>query len=78
MSSYADASRNRLRDDRKPWSVSGTRDQRFNQKLVSAWNQGNQDDADSAGEADDALIGAAAKPKKRARARLTETKVDGM
>lgn len=48
------------------------------QKLVSAWNQGSFDDADSEGEADDALIGASAEPKKRPRTRLTDSEVDAM
>ena len=48
------------------------------QKLVSAWNQGIRDDADAEGEADDALIGASAEPKKRPRTRLTDSEVDAM
>ena len=48
------------------------------QKLVSAWNQGTRDDADTEGEADDALIGASAEPKKRPRTRLTDEEVDAM
>lgn len=48
------------------------------QKLVSAWNQGSQRGGDAVGEADDALIGASAEPKKRPRTRLTGTEVDAM
>lgn len=48
------------------------------QKLVSAWSQGIHDDADYEGEADDALIGASAEPKKRPRTRLTDKEVDAM
>lgn len=48
------------------------------QKLVSAWNQGIRADADAEGEADDALIGASAEPKKRPRTRLTDSEVDAM
>lgn len=48
------------------------------QKLVSAWNQGPQRASDAVGEADDALIGVSAEPKKRPRTRLTGSEVDAM
>ena len=48
------------------------------QKLVSAWNQGNREDAEPAGEPDDPLIGASAEPSKRPRTRLTDSEVDAM
>ncbi|GGM35294.1 hypothetical protein GCM10010489_02690 [Microbacterium saperdae] len=48
------------------------------QKLVSAWNQGLRGDAESEDDADDALIGASAEPKKRPRTRLTDSEVHAM
>ena len=55
----------------------GNRRQRV-ERLVSAWNQGIRGDADSEGEADDALISASTEPKKRPRTQLTEKEVDAM
>ena len=46
--------------------------------LVSAWNQGIREDAESEDEADDPLIGASAEPKTRPRTRLTDEEVDAM
>ena len=46
--------------------------------LVSAWNQGIREDAESEDGADDPLIGASAEPKKRPRTRLTDEEVDAM
>ena len=48
------------------------------ERLVSAWNQGNREGAESEREPDDPLIGALAEPKKRPRTRLTDTEVDAM
>ena len=48
------------------------------ERLVSAWNQGIREDAESECEADDPLIGASAEPKKRPRTRLTDEEVDAM
>ena len=48
------------------------------ERLVSAWDQGTRGDAEPDGEADDPLIGVSAEPKKRPRARLTDTEVDAM
>ena len=48
------------------------------QKLFSAWNQGSCGDIDVSDQADDALIGASAEPKKRPRTRLTDEEVDAM
>ena len=48
------------------------------ERLVSAWNQGIREDAESEDGADDPLIGASAEPKKRPRTRLTDTEVDAM
>ena len=45
---------------------------------MSAWNPGSQRDGDTAGEADDALIDASAKPKKRPRTQLTDKEMDAM
>ena len=55
----------------------GNRRQRV-QRLVSAWNQGIREDAESECEADDPLIGASGEPKKRPRTRLTDEEVDAM
>ena len=48
------------------------------QELVSAWNQGICEDAESEDRADDPWIGASAEPRKRPRTRLTDTEVDAM
>lgn len=48
------------------------------ERLVSAWNQGIREDAESEVWADDPLIGASAEPKKRPRTRLTDSEVDAM
>ncbi len=48
------------------------------ERLVSAWNQGNREDADPAGEPDDPLMSASAEPSKRPRTRLTAEEVDAM
>ena len=48
------------------------------EKLVSAWNQGICEDAESEDGADDPLIGASAEPSKRPRTRLTDEEVDAM
>lgn len=48
------------------------------ERLVSAWNQGIREDAESEDGADDPLIGASAEPKKRPRTRLTDKEVDAM
>ncbi|MFZ2625075.1 MAG: hypothetical protein WAX29_07555, partial [Propionibacterium sp.] len=47
-------------------------------RLVSAWNQGIREGADSAGELDGRRIGVSAEPKKRPRTRLTDKEVDAM
>ena len=48
------------------------------ERLVSAWNQGIREDAETQNGADDPLIGASAEPKKRPRTRLTDEEVDAM
>lgn len=48
------------------------------ERLVSAWNQGIREDAESEDGADDPLIRVSAEPKKRPRTRLTDKKVDAM
>ena len=48
------------------------------ERLVSAWNQGIRENAESEDGADDPLIGASAEPKKRPRTRLTDEEVDAM
>lgn len=48
------------------------------ERLVSAWNQGNREDAEPVGEPDDPLIGASSEPSKRPRTRLTDSEVDAM
>ena len=48
------------------------------ERLVSAWNQGIRQDAETEGGADDPLIGASAEPSKRPRTRLTGKEVDAM
>ena len=48
------------------------------ERLVSAWNQGIREDAETQNGADDPLIGASAEPKKRPRTRLTDSEVDAM
>ena len=48
------------------------------QRLISAWNQGIQGEADAENGADDPLIGASAELKKRPRTRLTDKEVDAM
>lgn len=55
----------------------GNRRQRV-ERLASVWNHGLRGDANSEGEADDALIGAAAEPKIRPRTRLTDKEVDAI
>jgi len=40
------------------------------ERLVSAWNQGIREDAESENGADDPFIGASAEPSKRPRTRL--------
>lgn len=48
------------------------------ERVVSAWNQGIRENAESEDGADDPLIGASAEPKKRPRTRLTDKEVDAM
>lgn len=48
------------------------------ERLVSAWNQRSRDTSEAVSQADDALIGASAEPKKRPRTRLTAEEVDAM
>ena len=48
------------------------------ERLASAWNQGNREDAEPVGEPDDPLIGASSEPSKRPRTRLTDSEVDAM
>ena len=48
------------------------------ERLVSAWNQGIREDAETQNGADDPLIGASAEPKKRPRTRLKDKEVDAM
>ena len=48
------------------------------ERLVSAWDQGIREDAESEDGADDPLIGASAEPSKRPRTRLTDSEVDAM
>ena len=48
------------------------------ERLVSAWNQGIREDAESENGADDPFIGASAEPSKRPRTRLTDKEVDAM
>ena len=55
----------------------GNRRQRV-ERLVSAWNQGIREDAETQNGADDPLIGASAEPKKRPRTRLKDKEVDAM
>lgn len=46
--------------------------------LVSAWNQGIREDAESGNGVDDPLIGASVEPKKRPRTRFIDEEVDAM
>lgn len=55
----------------------GNRRQRV-ERLVSAWNQGTGEVAESAEGADDPLIGMSEEPSKRPRTRLTDNEVDAM
>ena len=48
------------------------------ERLVFAWDQGTSNDLKLAGEPDDPLVEASAKPKKRHRTRLTDEEVDAM
>ena len=48
------------------------------ERLVSAWNQGIREDAESEDGADDPLTRVSAEPKKRPRTRLTDKKMDAM
>ena len=55
----------------------GNRRQRV-ERVVSAWNQGVREDAESEDGTDDTLIGTSVEPKKRRRTRLTDEEVDAM
>lgn len=46
--------------------------------LVSAWNQGSDEDLEPDGDQDDPLVEASEEPRRRPRTRLTDEEVDAM